>query len=187
MPYGKSVTCALFAAAALLVPTLPVSAAEFDINASVARVLELTNLERQNAGVPPLTLSSELTAAAQGYSQVLAESGCFAHTCGPVPRFTDRIGLAGYTGFAAVAENIAAGFPTPESVVDGWMGSEGHRANLLSPKYSEIGIGVATGAGPYGTFWTQDFGSRRFAPPPPASEPAAAPPDPASDDVPEGD
>ena len=187
MPYGKSVTCALFAVAALLVPTLPVSAAEFDINASVARVLELTNMERQRAGVPPLTLSSELSSAAQGYSQVLAESGCFAHTCGPVPRFTDRIDLAGYTGFTAVAENIAAGFATPESVVDGWMGSEGHRANLLSPKYSEIGIGVATGAGPYGTFWTQDFGSRHFAPPSPAPEPAAAAPDPAPDDAPDGD
>jgi uncharacterized protein YkwD len=187
MPYGKSVACALFAAAAVLVPTLPVSAAEYDINASVARVLELTNVERQKAGVPPLTLSSELTAAAQGYSQVLAESGCFAHTCGAVPKFTDRIDLAGYAGFTAIAENIGAGFPTPESVMAGWMGSEGHRANLLSPKYTEIGIGVATGAGPYGFFWTQDFGSRRFAPPPPAPEPAAAAPDPAPDDAPEGD
>jgi uncharacterized protein YkwD len=187
MPYGMSVVCALFAAAGLLVSTLPVSAAEYDINVAVARVLELTNMERQKAGVPPLTLSRELTSAAQGYSQVLAESGCFAHTCGPVPRFTHRIDLAGYTGFMAVAENIGAGYTTPESVMDGWMGSEGHRANLLSPKYTEVGIGVATGGGPYGIFWTQDFGSRLVAPPPPAPEPAAAPPDPAPDDVPEGD
>lgn len=182
----KSITPVLLAAAALLIPTLPVSAAEYDVKASVSRVLELTNMERQRAGVAPLTLSSELTAAAQSYSQVLAETGCFAHTCGPVPNFTDRIGQAGYVDLTAAAENIGAGYPTPESVVDGWMNSAGHRANLLSPSYSEIGIGVATGGGQYGIFWTQDFGNRHFAAPPRAPEPAAEPEAP-SEDAPESE
>jgi len=71
----KSITPALLAAAALLIPTLPVSAAEYDVKASVSRVLELTNMERQRAGVPPLTLSNELTVAAQSLSPVLAETG----------------------------------------------------------------------------------------------------------------
>jgi len=158
------IASALLAAGALLVPALPVSAAEFDINASASRVLELTNMERAKAGVPPLKLSGELTAAAQDYSNVLVQTGCFAHTCGAVENFADRIGLAGYSGMTAAAENIAEGYPTPEAVVDGWMNSAGHRDNLLSPTYTEIGIGVAAG-GPYGIAWTQDFGSRHFASP----------------------
>ena len=145
-----------------IIGTLPsgAAAAEYDMNASIVRVLELTNMERQRAGLAPLTLSSELTAAAQNYSQVLAETGCFRHDCGTVPNFTDRISLAGYTNMSAAGENIAAGYPTPESVVEGWMNSAGHRANLLSPNYVEIGIGVASGSNTYGIFWTQDFGSR---------------------------
>ncbi len=66
------------------------------------------------------------------------------------------------------------------------MNSAGHRANLLSPSYSEIGIGVATGGGQYGIFWTQDFGNRHFAAPPRAPEPAAEPEAP-SEDAPESE
>jgi uncharacterized protein YkwD len=153
----------LVAASAVLVGSLPASAADVD-DASVMRVLELTNIERTKVGLPPLTVSIELTAAAQSYSVVLAESGCFAHTCGRVPDFVDRLDQAGYTDLMTAGENIAAGYRTPEAVVEGWMNSAGHRANMLSPKYSEIGIGVATGGGRYGIFWTQDFGTRRFSP-----------------------
>lgn len=125
-----------------------------------ARVLDLTNGERQQAGLETLVLSSELTDAAQKYSQVLATSGCFEHTCGLVPNFVDRVGQSGYAGWTALAENIAAGYPTPETVVAGWMSSPGHRANILSPKYTEMGIGVVSGTGYLGTYWTQEFGSR---------------------------
>lgn len=148
-----------------------VGAAGPENDAAVARVLELTNIERQRVGVPALALSTELTDAAQTYSVVLATSGCFAHTCGPVPDMADRLGQAGYQGWTAIAENIAAGYPTPDAVVAGWMSSPAHRANLLSPNYAEIGIGLATGGGRYGTFWTQDFGTRRFMPSPPAPAP----------------
>lgn len=156
----------------LLLSHVPLAVAAADTDVSVARVLELTNIERQKVGAPPLVASSELTSAAQAYSVVLASSGCFAHTCGPVPDMADRLGQAGYQGWTAIAENIAAGYPTPEDVVAGWMASPGHRENLLSPRYTEIGIGLANGGGRYGTFWTQNFGTRRSipqaAPPPPA-------------------
>ncbi|MCA1645582.1 MAG: CAP domain-containing protein [Chloroflexi bacterium] len=138
--------------------------------ASVSRVLELTNGERQKGGLRTLALSSELNAAAQGYSHVLATTACFEHTCGPVPNFADRIGQAGYRGWTAVAENIAAGYPTPDAVVAVWMSSAGHRDNILSPSYTEIGIGLVSGIGQFGTYWTQEFGSR---PPPPADDGAA--------------
>ncbi len=163
-------TLALVTSVAFRQPAV-VAAAGPETDAAVARVLELTNVERERVGVPPLALSTELTSAAQSYSVVLATSGCFAHTCGPVPDMAERVGEAGYQGWTAIAENIAAGYPTPEAVVAGWMSSPGHRANLLSPNYAEIGIGLATGGGRYGTFWTQDFGTRRFIPTPPAPAP----------------
>ena len=142
-----------------------------------ARVLELTNAERQKAGLPPLVLNDSLTDAAQNYSQVLATTGCFEHTCGPVPDFAERDGQAGYTNWSAIGENIAAGYETPDAVVAGWMASPGHRANILSPNFTEIGIGMVSGGGKFGTYWTQEFGSRYAATldvaPPPSSDDAA--------------
>ena len=157
-----------FLVAALLVGRTPppLAAAELhpalaELSGPAARVLELTNIERQNAGLSPLASSPQLGQAAQAYSQVLASGGCFAHTCGPVPDMAQRIEQAGYTGWTAVGENIAAGYQTPEAVVAGWMASPGHRANILNPQYTEIGIGLVTnGKMPYGTYWTQDFGTR---------------------------
>src|SRR5436305_10761006 len=102
--------------ALLLTCAAPASAAESDSSATLARVLELTNAERARVGLPPLSLSKELNAAAQDYTVVLATSGCFAHTCGPVPDMADRLGQAGYTGWTAIGENIAAGYPSPEAV-----------------------------------------------------------------------
>jgi uncharacterized protein YkwD len=131
----------------------------------VARVLDLTNAQRRQAGLGPLSLSTQLSEAAQKYSQVLASSGCFEHTCGPVPNFVDRIGQSGYSGWTSLGENIAAGYPTPEAVVGGWMASPGHRENILSPSYSEVGIGLVSGIGQLGTYWTEEFGTRPGAPP----------------------
>jgi uncharacterized protein YkwD len=154
--------CSLALAIALAMP-IPTLAARLDdeqTTAAVLRVLELTNTEREQAGLGPLALSPELTGAAQDYSQVLASGGCFAHSCGPRPKFRDRVEQAGYLGWTAIGENIAAGYATPEAVVAGWMSSAGHRANILSPHFSEIGIGVVHGGGGFGIYWTQDFGAR---------------------------
>jgi uncharacterized protein YkwD len=127
--------------------------------AQTQRVLELTNAERARAGLPPLVLSGELTQSAQQYSDVLSADACFAHTCGPVPEMVQRDAQAGYTGWTAVGENIAAGYPNPEAVVSGWMASPGHRANILNPDYHELGVGLSSG-GKYGAYWTQEFGAR---------------------------
>jgi uncharacterized protein YkwD len=150
---------ALSLATLVAVRPYPVAAAGPDPGADLAREVELTNAERQAAGLESLALSPRLSDAAQSYSQVLASGACFDHACGGVPNFADRIGQAGYTGWTALGENIAAGYPTPEAVVAGWMASPGHRANILSPNYAEIGVGVVSG-GRYGTYWTQEFGSR---------------------------
>jgi uncharacterized protein YkwD len=129
-------------------------------NAVVPRVLDLTNAERGKMGLPPLTLSAELTLAAQAYSQVLASGNCFEHTCGPVPNFADRDVAAGYLGWTTLGENLAGGFSTPEAVVAGWMASPSHRANILSLSYTDVGIGVTSGNSRFGMCWAEEFGSR---------------------------
>ena len=58
-----------------------------------------------------------------------------------------------------MGENIAAGQPTPESVVAGWLRSEGHCRNIMNPGFRELGLGFAQG-GTYGTYWVQDFGAQ---------------------------
>ena len=101
--------CALLLTGLLGLPPVPVAAAEADHTADLARELELTNAARQAAGLVPLALSPQLSDAAQNYRQVLASGTCFEHSCGAVPNFADRIGQAGYAGWSAIAENIAAG------------------------------------------------------------------------------
>jgi uncharacterized protein YkwD len=152
-------------AVGLLAANVPgIASADGDRDAHVARVLELTNVERQKVGAPPLLVSAELNVAAQSYSDVLARTGCFEHTCGPVPDMAARIGQSGYRGWTALAENIAWGYPSPEAVIAGWMGSAGHRQNMLNPRYREIGVGLAVTGNQNGTYWTQDFGARTETP-----------------------
>jgi uncharacterized protein YkwD len=156
--------CSCLAAMAIgMVPITEVAAdpapAQTD-HAAVLRVLDLTNAERGKVGLAPLVLSPELQAAAQTYSQVLAGGICFEHTCGPVPNLEDRDAAVGYIGWTTIGENIAGGYPTPEAVVAGWMGSAGHRANILSATFTEIGIGVASGNARFGVCWTEEFGTR---------------------------
>lgn len=146
--------------ASLLTVHTAAAAGPDDQSAFAARVVDLTNAERARAGLPALSPNPDLADAAQSYSDVLATSGCFTHTCGDVPDFADRDATAGYTGWTSLGENIATGYPTPEAVVAGWMASPGHRANILSPSFTEIGIGLAANSGQYGTFWTEEFGAR---------------------------
>ena len=87
----------------------------------------------------------------------------FSHTGIDGSTMTQRIGVAGYQ-FSSAAENIAAGYTTPEEVVGGWMNSPGHRANILNPNLTEIGVGyycLETDPGTlnYNHYWTQDFGT----------------------------
>jgi uncharacterized protein YkwD len=145
-----------------------------------ARVVELTNAERQQAGLGPLGINPQLSLAAQRYAEAMASSGCFSHTCGPEPELAKRAEGAGYTPWGALAENIAAGQRSPEQALASWMASPGHRANVLRAEVSEIGVGQAPG-GPYGIYWVQVFGAPRGSPSAPGTPGAAAlPPDAAS-------
>ena len=82
----------------------------------------------------------------------------FSHTSLDGREFNQRILDAGYD-YNRCTENIAAGHTSPESVVNAWMASDGHRANILSPEFCDIGVGYAAVSGSSRFYyWTQDFG-----------------------------
>ncbi len=128
------------------------------------RVLQLINQERANAGLAPLVADPSLGTAADSYARVLAITGCWAHTCGDVPDFTQRAANAGYGDWTALGENLAAGNGSAEAIVANWMQSPEHRANILNPSFTETGVATAQG-GRMGGYWVQEFGSRGAAAP----------------------
>ncbi|MFI8824680.1 sigma-70 family RNA polymerase sigma factor [Streptomyces sp. NPDC053431] len=119
-------------------------------------VIDLVNSERARAGCGPLTENSLLTRAAQGHSDDMAARDFFDHTNPDGDGPGERVTAAGYR-WSTYGENIAKGQRTPAEVMESWMNSPGHRANILNCDFREIGIGIHTAGGPY---WTQVFGAR---------------------------
>lgn len=119
------------------------------------KVVELVNIERQKAGLPALKLDAAISNVARTKSKDMTTNNYFAHqspTYGSAGDMLRQFGIS----WRAWGENIAAGQATPEIVVNAWMNSSGHRANILSPNFNKIGVGYATNASgrPY---WTQIF------------------------------
>ncbi len=126
-----------------------------------ARALARTNTYRAQSGCPPLRENAPLDQAALQHSQDMALNGYFDHTSPSGQTPWDRIHAAGYQ-YSAAAENIAAGYSTPEAVIDAFFNetppNDGHRRNLLNCSLRDVGFGYAyRGGSPYGSYWTQDF------------------------------
>ncbi|MFJ6436427.1 CAP domain-containing protein [Streptomyces sp. NPDC091416] len=119
-----------------------------------AAVLALVNQERSKVGCSPVTASSSLASLAQNFSDDMAARGFFDHTDPDGQSPWDRAAKAGVSGLGG--ENIARGQADAEAVMEAWMNSEGHRANILNCDYKTLGVGVHFGSG--GPWWTQDFG-----------------------------
>ncbi|MFF7985202.1 CAP domain-containing protein [Streptomyces sp. NPDC007901] len=122
-----------------------------------AEVVDLTNRERARAGLRPLAVDPQLATAAQAYSTDMATRDFYAHTSPEGTQPWDRAAAAG-SRRRTIGENIACGQRSAAEVVDGWMNSPGHRANILKPEFTHIGIGFA-GGGRAGTYWTQLLGA----------------------------
>ena len=118
-------------------------------------VIRLTNLERTKRGLPALTTNWQLSRVARYKSQDMINKNYFSHnspTYGYPFTMMQSFGLK----FSAGGENIAYGQRTPQEVVNAWMNSPGHRANILSTAYTQIGVGAAKKSN--GTlYWTQQF------------------------------
>ena len=133
--------------------TSAAGAAAGGVRAMEVAVLKLTNAERTKAGCKALTTNSKLTLAARRHSQYMADTGKYEHDGIGDGTPQTRIEATGYQ-WRGWGENIAWGYRSAAAVMDGWMNSPGHRANILKCSYREIGIGVDRS----GTSWTQDFG-----------------------------
>lgn len=119
------------------------------------KVVELVNKERAKAGLKPLKMNTELNKVATLKSQDMARNNYFDHTS---PTYGSPFEMMRKFDikYRTAGENIAMGQTTPEQVMNGWMNSPGHRANILKASFTEIGVGVAknsTGR----LYWTQQF------------------------------
>lgn len=120
------------------------------MSAEGAEVLRLVNVQRVQAGCAELRADPQLTAAAQLHSEDMSANNYMSHTSLDGRSAADRATAQGYTSFSG--ENVAKGYRSAASVMEGWMNSPGHRANILSCSSVAIGVGVS------GDAWTQVFG-----------------------------
>ncbi|WUC39830.1 CAP domain-containing protein [Streptomyces sp. NBC_00557] len=123
-------------------------------SAAEAQVLKLVNEERAKVGCSPLTASSSLSRLAESFSDDMAARGFFDHTDPDGKSPWDRAAAAGIANLGG--ENIARGQSDAAAVMQAWMNSPGHRANILNCDFKTLGVGVHFGPG--GPWWTQDFG-----------------------------
>ncbi|MCF6523298.1 CAP domain-containing protein [Streptomyces sp. JJ36] len=122
--------------------------------AAEARVLKLVNQERAQAGCKPVTADPDLAELAGDYSAEMADRGFFSHTSPDGETPWDRAEEAGIDNLGG--ENIARGQADAEAVMESWMNSPGHRANILNCDYRTLGVGAHFAEG--GPWWTQNFG-----------------------------
>ncbi len=120
-----------------------------------SEVARLVNVERAKSGLPALKLNWQLSRVARYKSADMADKGYFAHnspTYGTPFQMMENFGLR----FSAAGENIAYGQRTPAEVMRDWMNSPGHRNNIMSPSFTEIGVGLAKNKNGV-CYWTQQF------------------------------
>ena len=118
-------------------------------------VIRLVNVERSKQGLQLLTKNWELCRVARYKSADMANKGYFSHTSptyGSPFKMMESFGIR----FSSAGENIAYGQRTPQEVMNGWMNSPGHRSNILSPSYTQIGVGMAKNSSGV-LYWTQMF------------------------------
>ncbi|GAB2536230.1 CAP domain-containing protein [Gracilibacillus alcaliphilus] len=116
------------------------------------QVVDLTNQEREKQGLAPLEADAELSKVAKAKSEDMAKNGYFDHNSPTYGSPFDMMKQFGIS-YQTAGENIAKGQRSPEEVVDAWMNSEGHRANILSSDFTHIGVGYVEN----GNVWTQQF------------------------------
>lgn len=115
-------------------------------------VVDLVNQIRKNHGLKPLTVNWQLSRVARYKSQDMLDKKYFSHTSPTYGSPFDMI-KAFNISYRTAGENIAMGYTTPSAVVNGWMNSTGHRANILNANFTQIGVGYVVN----GHYWTQMF------------------------------
>ncbi len=131
----------------LNIPTLDSSVSAYE-----SEVIRLTNEARKQNGLAPLSTHWELSRVARYKSQDMVDKHYFSHTSPTYGSPFDMMKAFGIS-YRAAGENIAYGQRTPQEVVNAWMNSPGHRANILNASFTQIGVGYVAN----GNYWTQMF------------------------------
>ncbi|HWO78390.1 MAG TPA: CAP domain-containing protein [Bacillus sp. (in: firmicutes)] len=129
-----------------------VSVGSMTVSSYEKQVVDLVNQERARAGLPSLKLNAELSRVARYKSQDMRDRRYFDHnspTYGSPFTMMRNFGIS----YRSAGENIAYGQRTPQEVVNAWMNSAGHRANILNSSFTDIGVGYVAD----GNYWTQMF------------------------------
>lgn len=137
-----------------------------DFEAFEQDVIRLTNRERVDRGIHGLKKNENLYRSALAHAVDMSENLFISHTSSDGSKLSNRVDRADYRDWVAIGENLAMGHRTPEEVIEGWMESPGHRKNLLSDKFLEIGVAfvlsdvaAADGSLWQGGYWVQNFGA----------------------------
>ena len=131
------------------------------------RILELVNIERTKRELDPLSIDNQLDQAANFHNDEMVRADMMSHQLPGEADLGERVSATGYS-WTRVAENISAGYTTPEAVVEGWMNSPGHKENILNPEFIHIGIGYEyapdknNAFDDYDVYWTQVFATDVF-------------------------
>jgi hypothetical protein len=156
--FPKSIFRIFLLIAVLLPMSAPVSAQGDDAGQILARI----NALRTQNGLPPFDFNSQLAASAQQHSDDMAATGNISHTGSDGSSIDSRIQASGYgrwRGFGLWGENIYGGqLASVDAAWNFWINSQVHRANLLNPRYREVGIGVSQSGN--GTYYTLNFGAQ---------------------------
>ena len=120
-------------------------------------LFELINAERTKAGLEPLRRATALDRLATDYACRMIREEFFAHQDPATGDGPGQRALNDGYRFYAVGENLAAGYESSAEAMTGWMASEEHRAIILAPQWTEVGLGVRVG-GTYKIYWVQEFG-----------------------------
>ena len=155
--FGVTMVLGLFGVSGLVQKCAPPAvSAPIDIS---TQCNDLVNVARAAAGLTPLTIVGSLNSAAEQHSTDQATRRTMSHTGSDGSNAGQRMTRNGYT-WSTWGENVAAGQSDCTSVIGAWMNSEGHRANILNPAMTDIGIGAVTATD--GTiYWTMDLSAPR--------------------------
>ncbi|WP_051189098.1 CAP domain-containing protein [Halalkalibacillus halophilus] len=130
------------------------AADDFEAHEFEQEVLELVNEERAERGLGDLEFSNETAVVAREKSRDMSENDYFAHQSPTYGSPFDMLNQFGVQ-YRAAGENIAMGQRSPEQVMEGWMNSDGHRANILKEEFTHLGVGYVKDG--MRTYWTQMF------------------------------
>jgi len=117
---------------------------------ALLELCNLVNAARKEEDASPLELDASVMQTSQGHADDMALRDYFSHTCPEGKTFIDRLRKNGVR-YRAAAENIAYGQKTAQEVLDAWLKSPGHRANLMNPRYRRLGLGLRDKR------WVQNF------------------------------